>query len=136
MISSYSSELLDEIDVNSEDAQSINCEPLPMNENQEQQNQTLNSLESLEENNKNVTTLSQHTLTVATSLPQQITSSHNNSMFNVTASEKCTELLDSDEKFLLSCAPTLRRLTARQNALARLKIQQLLFDIEFKDENI
>lgn len=104
-----------------------------MNENQEQQNQTLNSLESLEENNKNVTTLSQHTLTVATSLPQQITSSHNNSMFNVTASEKCT---DSDEKFLLSCAPTLRRLTARQNALARLKIQQLLFDIEFKDENI
>ncbi|XP_061392049.1 transcription factor Adf-1-like [Musca vetustissima] len=38
---------------------------------------------------------------------------------------------DSDEKFLLSCAPAMRRLTNRQNAIARLQIQQLLFDIEF-----
>lgn len=44
-------------------------------------------------------------------------------------------LLDSDEKFLLSCAATLRRLTNRQNALARLKIQQILFAIEFDQEN-
>lgn len=105
-----------------------------MNETtQEQQNETLTNMDTLEDNSKNV---SQHTLTMASSLPQQMANNHNNSVFNVTASEKCTDLLDSDEKFLLSCAPTLRRLTARQNALARLKIQQLLFDIEFKDENI
>lgn len=49
--------------------------------------------------------------------------------------DSCAVLLNSDEKFLLSCAPAMRRLTYRQNALARLKIQQILFDIEFQEEN-
>ena len=43
-------------------------------------------------------------------------------------------LMESDEKFLLSCAPALRRLTTRQNALARLKIQQILYEIEFAQQ--
>lgn len=42
---------------------------------------------------------------------------------------------DPDERFLLSCLPILQRLPNKKNALARLKIQQLLFDIEFSDSN-
>lgn len=38
---------------------------------------------------------------------------------------------DPDERFLLSCVPIFHRLSNKKNALARLKIQQLLFDIEF-----
>lgn len=40
---------------------------------------------------------------------------------------------DPDERFLLSCLPILKRLSNKKNALARLKIQQLLFDVEFND---
>lgn len=40
---------------------------------------------------------------------------------------------DPDERFLLSCLPILQRLPTKKNALARLKIQQLLYDIEFAD---
>ena len=43
-------------------------------------------------------------------------------------------ILNSNERFLLSCAPALQRLTARQNAFVRLSIQQLLFDVEFGNE--
>lgn len=46
----------------------------------------------------------------------------------VTSSNHVT---DSDERFLLSCAQSLRRLTPKQNGLARLKIQQILYEIEF-----
>lgn len=42
---------------------------------------------------------------------------------------------DPDERFLLSCLPILKRLTNKKNALARLRIQQLLFEIEFDEEN-
>lgn len=42
---------------------------------------------------------------------------------------------DPDERFLLSCLPIFKRLSNRKNALARMKIQQLLFDIEFSDDN-
>lgn len=42
---------------------------------------------------------------------------------------------DPDERFLLSCLPILKRLPNKKNALARLKIQQLLFDIEFESDN-
>lgn len=42
---------------------------------------------------------------------------------------------DPDERFLLSCLPIFQRLSNKKNALARLKIQQLLFDIEFSDDN-
>ncbi|KAL4719684.1 hypothetical protein ACJJTC_003005 [Scirpophaga incertulas] len=38
---------------------------------------------------------------------------------------------DPDELFLLSCASSLKRLNAKQNAGARLKIQQILFEAEF-----
>lgn len=38
---------------------------------------------------------------------------------------------DPDERFLLSCLPILKRLSTRKNALARMKIQQMLYEIEF-----
>lgn len=38
---------------------------------------------------------------------------------------------DADEQFLLSCLPALRRLPPKENAIARMRIQQVLFDIEF-----
>ncbi|XP_053696328.1 transcription factor Adf-1-like [Sabethes cyaneus] len=40
---------------------------------------------------------------------------------------------DPDERFLLSCAPVLKRLPARKNALVKLRIQQLLYEVEFGD---
>lgn len=40
---------------------------------------------------------------------------------------------DPDERFLLSCLPIMKRLPNKKNALARLKIQQLLFEIEFDE---
>lgn len=43
---------------------------------------------------------------------------------------------DPDERFLLSCLPILKRLPNKKNALARLKIQQLLFDIEFDEYDV
>lgn len=42
----------------------------------------------------------------------------------------CTRT-DPDELFLLSCAPSLKRLNAKQNSLTRLKIQQVLLEAEF-----
>ncbi|KAJ8727899.1 hypothetical protein PYW08_016284 [Mythimna loreyi] len=41
---------------------------------------------------------------------------------------------DPDELFLISCAPTLKRLNSKQNALARLKIQQVLLEAEFGNQ--
>lgn len=41
------------------------------------------------------------------------------------------EIVDADELFLRSCANQLKRLTARQNAVARLKIQHALYEAEF-----
>ena len=38
---------------------------------------------------------------------------------------------DPDEMFLLSLLPTIRRLSDRQKSAAKIKIQQLLHDIEF-----
>ncbi|XP_049869206.1 uncharacterized protein LOC126368975 isoform X2 [Pectinophora gossypiella] len=38
---------------------------------------------------------------------------------------------DPDELFLLSCAPIMKRLNSKQNAVARLKIQQVLYEAEF-----
>nr|CAD7420064.1 unnamed protein product [Timema poppensis] len=40
---------------------------------------------------------------------------------------------DPDAQFLISYLPTFKRLTPRQNALARLKIQQVLYQVEFGD---
>lgn len=38
---------------------------------------------------------------------------------------------DPDEKFLMSCLPVLKRVSAQKNALLKLKIQTLLYEIEF-----
>lgn len=40
---------------------------------------------------------------------------------------------DPDERFLLSCLPSLKRLSTQKNALARFKIQELLYQIEFDE---
>lgn len=40
---------------------------------------------------------------------------------------------DPDEKFLMSCLPVLKRLPAKKNALLKLKIQTLLYEVEFCD---
>lgn len=50
---------------------------------------------------------------------------------NKSSSSNCT---DSDERFLLSCAPILRRLPNKKNQLARLRIQQLLFELEYDEK--
>lgn len=42
---------------------------------------------------------------------------------------------DPDERFLLSCAPILQRLNDKKNGLARLRIQQILYEIEFGQLN-
>lgn len=42
-------------------------------------------------------------------------------------------ITDPDERFLLSCAPILKRLSQKKNSLARLKVQELLYEIEFGD---
>lgn len=49
-----------------------------------------------------------------------------------TAQVKYT-ITDPDERFLLSCAPILKRLSQKKNSLARLKVQELLYEIEFGD---
>lgn len=66
-----------------------------------------------------------HTPIVNSHLTETSTENNNNNAY----------LMESDEKFLLSCAPALRRLTTRQNALARLKIQQILYEIEFSQRH-
>lgn len=40
----------------------------------------------------------------------------------------------SNEHFMLSCVANLERLSTKKCALARLRIQQLLFEIEFEDD--
>lgn len=62
--------------------------------------------------------------------PQHTTSSHS----KPSTSSQCHSN-GSDERFLLSCLPALQRLSHKENALARMKIQQLLFDIEFNGDN-
>lgn len=50
--------------------------------------------------------------------------------------EKRTQQVEDEaELFGRLVASTLRRLSARQQAMAKLKIQQLLIDIEFPDEH-
>lgn len=64
---------------------------------------------------------------------QQLTKTNN----TLTAEEYATLMnIDGDDKFLLSCSPILKRLSRHKNALARLKIQQILYNIEFGGEVI
>ncbi|XP_063381109.1 transcription factor Adf-1-like [Cydia fagiglandana] len=47
------------------------------------------------------------------------------------SSEEEPQRTDPDELFLFSCAPILKRLNSKQNAAARLKILQVLYEAEF-----
>lgn len=42
---------------------------------------------------------------------------------------------DPDERFLLSCLPILQRLDNKKNASARLQIQQVLYNVEFNEND-
>lgn len=145
--------LIEEFGDNSDD-QSVHCETTVIQPSQETQTNKLST--SIEEEHDHV---QQNTVSVQATdfMPVQEESvvmdhnhhqhhhhSHNLSCQNTdftrgqgnhhSAPQFCNaQYLDADEKFLLSCAPALRRFTNRQNAIARLQIQQLLFDIEFGD---
>uniref|UniRef100_A0AAG5DS90 MADF domain-containing protein n=1 Tax=Anopheles atroparvus TaxID=41427 RepID=A0AAG5DS90_ANOAO len=43
-------------------------------------------------------------------------------------------ITDPDERFLMSCAPILRRLPNKKNLLARLRIQQMLYELEYDEK--
>lgn len=49
---------------------------------------------------------------------------------------QAASITDPDERFLLSCAPVLKRLSTQKNALLKLKIQQLLYEVEFGDSDM
>ncbi|KAJ8929219.1 hypothetical protein NQ314_018098 [Rhamnusium bicolor] len=49
--------------------------------------------------------------------------------------EIITKKDDPDEQFMLSCVPSLKRLTPRDNMIARMQIQNLLFNLEFGDNS-
>lgn len=51
----------------------------------------------------------------------------------ITQISQATAQSDPDERFLLSCLPVFKRLNTKKNALARMRIQQLLYEIEFED---
>jgi hypothetical protein len=53
-------------------------------------------------------------------------------------SSKSTSVVDNDEDMLFcqSLVPLLKKMPARQNRLAKIKINQLLFDLEFNDEQL
>ena len=42
--------------------------------------------------------------------------------------------VDPDERFLLSCLPILQRLTNKKNVLAKIKIQTLLYELEYDEK--
>lgn len=50
--------------------------------------------------------------------------------------EKQPRVLDEEELFGMHIAAVLRRLTNRQKAMARLKIQQVLTDVEFPETSL
>lgn len=51
----------------------------------------------------------------------------------ITQISQATPQSDPDERFLLSCLPVFKRLNTKKNALARMRIQQLLYEIEFEE---
>lgn len=51
----------------------------------------------------------------------------------VDSTSQVVSITDPDERFLLSCAPVLKRLSTQKNALLKLRIQQLLYEVEFGD---
>lgn len=89
------------------------------------------TIKSSDKSEKNVFILSAANSTASSNMDQSQSSSQN-SRYNSQPQQGPTQN-DPDERFLLSCAPILKRLSNKKNALARLKIQQLLFDIEFDE---
>lgn len=89
------------------------------------------NIKSSDKSEKNVFILSAANSTASSNMDQSQSSSQN-SRHNSQPQQGSTQN-DPDERFLLSCAPILKRLSNKKNALARLKIQQLLFDIEFDE---
>ncbi|XP_055638351.1 transcription factor Adf-1-like [Toxorhynchites rutilus septentrionalis] len=57
------------------------------------------------------------------------------SVENVMNPSQTASITDPDERFLLSCAPVLKRLSTRKNALVKLRIQQLLYEVEFDEDD-
>lgn len=49
--------------------------------------------------------------------------------------EFITKETDAVEQFLLSHVAAFKRMTPKQNAIAKMKIQQIMFDIEFGNQN-
>ncbi|XP_013115953.2 transcription factor Adf-1 [Stomoxys calcitrans] len=135
--------LIEEFGDNSDD-QSVHCETTVIAPSQETENNKLSS--SIEEHNDNHA--HQNTVSVQATdfmpVPEETVvvskenfdftraqTHHTMASHHHTSCSNALHCYDSDEKFLLSCAPAMRRLTNRQNARARLEIQQILFDIEF-----
>lgn len=58
---------------------------------------------------------------------------------NITTDDKLLAAItkedDPDEQFMLSCVPALRRLNPRKNMIARMQIQNILFQLEFGNSN-
>ncbi|XP_055839076.1 putative uncharacterized protein DDB_G0272456 [Episyrphus balteatus] len=83
---------------------------------------------TLDEQDTQIAVQQQHQQESKKELQQQQTTKSN----TLTAEEYATLMnIDGDDKFLLSCSPILKRLSRHKNALARLKIQQILYNIEF-----
>lgn len=89
------------------------------------------TIKSSDKSGKNVFILSAANSTASSNMDHSQSSRHN-SKYSSQSQQSSTQN-DPDERFLLSCAPILKRLSNKKNALARLKIQQLLFDIEFDE---
>ncbi|CAL8270190.1 unnamed protein product [Arctogadus glacialis] len=49
----------------------------------------------------------------------------------VTPEKENTLAVDEDEHFMLSLVPSLRRLSNQKRAQARMRMQQVLYDVEF-----
>lgn len=81
-------------------------------------------------NEKNVYILSGPTTSTSTSSIDPIQNARQSNKYGTQSNSVQN---DPDERFLLSCLPSLKRLSNKKNALARLKIQQLLYDIEFDE---
>lgn len=87
----------------------------------------ISNIKSSDKSEKNVFILSAANSTASSNMDHSQSSRQNSKYSNQ------SQQSDPDERFLLSCAPILKRLSNKKNALARLKIQQLLFDIEFDE---
>lgn len=112
---------VNEADANDYHSEQIEIHEYDELEEEEEENETSTARSELDRSQTSaaITSVESHHSTVQ-SKPSTSSQSHGNA---------------SDERFLLSCLPNLQRLSNKKNQLARLKIQQLLYDIEFNDDN-